>query len=355
MSSTLTALTEATTFATTDEGYAVVSGNSRSYTFSTLGKLFGNGSLPFAVGTITTSQPLTVTQTWTASGVVFDGLKLTVTATAQADQSRGIVSEIAVGPPINVSHFMARNTNALGQTRYRLYNDSGTTATDGATLFLMGSSVGGGYANAFGVWNYENGEIIFASNNTETLRIAANVVSQINSTTAQTFRVYRTFTDSSNYERLALQHGAGYVELAAETAGSGTANINIRLIPAGGGTILMRSTFGIMTGAGVGGTVTQTTSKSTGVTLNKVCGQITMHNAALAANAVVAFDVSNNTIAATDVIIINHSSGGTPSHYAVGIAYVTTGGFGVWVQNQSIASQSDAVVLNFLVIKSVNS
>ena len=60
MSSTLTDLTAATTFATTDLFYALVGGNSRKYTYATLGKLFGNGTLPLAAGTITTSQPLDV-------------------------------------------------------------------------------------------------------------------------------------------------------------------------------------------------------------------------------------------------------------------------------------------------------
>jgi hypothetical protein len=36
---------------------------------------------------------------------------------------------------------------------------------------------------------------------------------------------------------------------------------------------------------GAGGAITQGTSKSTAVTLHKVCGSITMHNAALAAGA----------------------------------------------------------------------
>jgi hypothetical protein len=38
---------------------------------------------------------------------------------------------------------------------------------------------------------------------------------------------------------------------------------------------------------GEGGTVAQATSKATAVTLNKKCGQITMHNASLAADTTV--------------------------------------------------------------------
>ena len=55
------------------------------------------------------------------------------------------------------------------------------------------------------------------------------------------------------------------------------------------------STLGYGTDAG--GTVTQATSKSTAVTLNKPCGQITMNNAALAANTSVAFLFNNSLLA----------------------------------------------------------
>jgi hypothetical protein len=68
---------------------------------------------------------------------------------------------------------------------------------------------------------------------------AANIISHVNSTSAQTLRVYRTFTDSSNYERLALQSGSGYMELAAETAGTGTDDIEIRLTPSGNRGLVM--------------------------------------------------------------------------------------------------------------------
>jgi hypothetical protein len=67
-------------------------------------------------------------------------------------------------------------------------------------------------------------------------------LSMQDSTTAQTFRVYRTFTDSSNYERLVLQTGSGYVELAAETAGTGTDNLNIRLTTTGSGGVIVNGT-----------------------------------------------------------------------------------------------------------------
>lgn len=68
---------------------------------------------------------------------------------------------------------------------------------------------------------------------------AANVISDVNGTTAQTVRLYRTFTDSSNYERLALQSGSGYFQVKGETAGTGTDNISLLLTTSGAGQVVI--------------------------------------------------------------------------------------------------------------------
>jgi hypothetical protein len=123
------------------------------------------------------------------------------------------------------------------------------------------------------------------------------------------------------------------------------------------GTYALRShthdSIGFTTGTGVGGTVTQLTSKATAVTLNKLCGRITMHNAALAAGAEVAFTVNNSTVANTDVVIVCVQSIGTANAYLVSVGAVGAGSFSITVSNASTGSLSQAVVLNFAVIKSV--
>jgi hypothetical protein len=105
---------------------------------------------------------------------------------------------------------------------------------------------------------------------------------------------------------------------------------------------------------GQGGAVTQLTSKATGVTLDKLCGQITTHNAALAAGAEVTFVVTNNTVAATDVPVLAIASGGTAGAYDVIVSAVGAGSFSVTITNLSAGSLSQALVLNFVIIKSVN-
>ncbi len=80
-----------------------------------------------------------------------------------------------------------------------------------------------------------------------------------------------------------------------------------------------------------------------------------MSNAALAAGAEVAFVVTNSTVAATDTVIVNIQSVGTAGSYLVGVAAVGAGSFTVVLSNMSTGSLSQAVVLNFVVIKGVAS
>lgn len=112
-------------------------------------------------------------------------------------------------------------------------------------------------------------------------------------------------------------------------------------------------TAGIGYTTGAGGTVTQATSKSTGVTLNKVTGAITMNNAALAADTTVSFTLTNSAIAATDTIILNHVSGGTAGSYLLN-AQPAAGSASINVRNITAGSLSEAIVIRYTVIKSVS-
>jgi len=99
--------------------------------------------------------------------------------------------------------------------------------------------------------------------------------------------------------------------------------------------------------AGAQGTVTQLTSKSTGVTLNKSAGRITMNNEALAGNTAVSFTLTNNIISANDVIITNVSGGGTAAAYTTYVSSMTTGSAVITLRNLTSGSLSEAVVINF--------
>jgi hypothetical protein len=98
------------------------------------------------------------------------------------------------------------------------------------------------------------------------------------------------------------------------------------------------------------GTVTQLTSKSTGVTLNKSAGQITMNNAELANVTNVTFTLTNSVISAKDVVVLSVSSGATAGAYNCWISGKSTGSCTITLRNLSGGALSEAVVINFVVI-----
>jgi len=98
------------------------------------------------------------------------------------------------------------------------------------------------------------------------------------------------------------------------------------------------------------GTVTQATDKSTGVTLNKSAGRITMNNAALAANTAVSFTLTNSFISANDAIIVNVSGGGTAAAYTTYISSMSAGAAVITLRNLTGGSLSEAVIINFAII-----
>jgi len=102
------------------------------------------------------------------------------------------------------------------------------------------------------------------------------------------------------------------------------------------------------------GAVTQLTDKSTGVTLNKSAGRITMNNAALAGSTAVSFILTNSTISANDTIIVCVSSNTTGSAlgaYTTYVSYLAAGSALITLRNLTTAtSYSEAVIINFCVI-----
>jgi hypothetical protein len=113
------------------------------------------------------------------------------------------------------------------------------------------------------------------------------------------------------------------------------------------GNVLVTNVAGLGYGAGSGGTVTQATSKTTGVTINKPVGQITTAADALGAGSSAAFTVTNSIMSGTDVVIVNSQN----INYSVRISDMASGSFKITIKNESGGSLSQAVVIGFAIIK----
>lgn len=134
-----------------------------------------------------------------------------------------------------------------------------------------------------------------------------------------------------------------------------TTNQNMTLSPDGTGEVVITKPFGYG-GSGTGGTVTQATSRTTGVTLNKLSGQITLFaSTSLAGHASNEFTLTNSYIDATDVVHVCFASGLTGASYGLTVTAVSAGSCKITLSNFSnTATPTDTPVLNFVVIKGVN-
>jgi len=115
------------------------------------------------------------------------------------------------------------------------------------------------------------------------------------------------------------------------------------------GVIASTGTAGVGYATGAGGTVTQGTSRTTGVTINKTSGAITLFSAAGSATAAT-FTVTNSTVAATDVIILNQKSG--TDLYDLMVTSVSAGSFNITFRTTG-GTTTEQPVFNFAVIKGV--
>lgn len=100
--------------------------------------------------------------------------------------------------------------------------------------------------------------------------------------------------------------------------------------------------------AGAGGAVTQGTSRTTGVTIDRPTGAITLFSAA-GSPTPTTFTVTNSTIAATDVVVLSVKSGAI-NNYNFNVSAVAAGSFNItfWAQ---AGTATDAPVVNFVVLK----
>jgi len=87
------------------------------------------------------------------------------------------------------------------------------------------------------------------------------------------------------------------------------------------------------------------------VTLNTIAGQITLNNQNLGAGSHATFVLNNTAIANTDVMIINHVSGGTIGAYTFDVS-CNTANANVTITNRTGGALAEAPVIRFAVIKS---
>lgn len=245
--------------------------------------------------------------------------------------------------------------------------------TNAGSLYMQKTSVAGGGASnlytAGGVFNIgttDAQQLRLKTNNTDRVWIGSTGNVGIG---AENVGTYGKFTLSgTGYQAITVVDSEASGAVGSIVA-NGTFNVNVGSVSnhnldlvvknaprlrmdTVGNSLHVSPTGGLGYGAGAGGSATQTTSKSTTVPLNRPCGLIIMHPEALEAGASVLFTMTNSVISTFDGVIVSQSGYGLNYRTEVASCY---GGTCIFrVTNVSAGSRSEAVELNFQVIKGSN-
>lgn len=101
-------------------------------------------------------------------------------------------------------------------------------------------------------------------------------------------------------------------------------------------------------------TVTQITSRTTGVTVTTKAGTITTATNSLAAEAAAAFVVTCPGVAVGDVVVVSQQSGAVGAMTTVEVVAVAAGSFTLSVMNNNVAAgtaETGAILINYAVIQ----
>lgn len=254
--------------------------------------------------------------------------------------------EITTATVANASERAAATSYAWGQTSTGPIVERRFALTDFMTLnanghYQIGTTTLSWFANAKalqvgngGIWGIE------ATNGNE-IEIGSNYYQSVSGT-------YKySATGKARLIRL-RDSEMGFYRAAAGTAGNTITWLQDITID-DSGNVLVKGVGGLGYGTGAGGAVTQTTSRTTGVTLNKACGAITLVSAA-GSTSWQTFTVTNSLVAATDVIHVCQKSG--TDLYEIHVTNVGAGSFKISFRTTG-GTTTEQPVFNFTVHKAV--
>lgn len=175
--------------------------------------------------TITTSAPiLDLSQTWNNAGTTFTGASINIIDTASNSNS----SAFSVGFGGTAYFKIRKATNGTIESLGDGSGNIGSVAARWGTAWFFTSINAAGDSAIITLGAAQDVKLIRDG--------AANTLAQRNGTTAQTKRVYNTFTDASNYERAVIDWGttANVATIGAEAAGTGVVR-PVKIVGAGVG------------------------------------------------------------------------------------------------------------------------
>lgn len=280
-----------------------------------------------------------------------------------------------------ITHSFASATGTITNGATVTITDAPIVGTNAAitnrfALWLQAGSLGFGASGSIATISSVSGAIILSAAGTNqnialnpigTGTVTTKVSSMTNSIllgvsgTSNTYGILSFNGVATATGMLGIQAGGGSdLNIAYQTPTTGTHRFHInnalvaRVISTGfevtGSMLGISATSGLGYGTGAGGAVTQATSRSTGVTLNTVSGDITLFSAAGSATPTT-ITVTNSAVAATDTISISQKSG-TDIYYLL-VSQVAAGSFKLTFFTTG-GTTTEQPVFHYNVIKGVN-
>ena len=205
----------------------------------------------FDTGSIATSQPLTLTQTWANTATTYTGMRVNVTDSGPSNAA-SLLMDLQVGGVRKLKIDKAGAIYPAGSNTNRITGDSSQIYVGNATQNFQ-SFREPNFVNAANVafaWCDINNS---ASSGTVSLflfRDANNTLAQRNGLNAQESRIYSTYTDAANYERFFIKTNVGSTsatQIGLSAAGTGQ-NRSLEFVA--GGSTRMTLTSGGLVGIG---------------------------------------------------------------------------------------------------------
>jgi hypothetical protein len=200
------------------------------------------------IGTNTPTSKLDISDTWNSAGTTFTGVKLNITDTASSASSLLMDLQVSGVSRFSVKKTGGITTSSLSNTANQssiagvVFGTNGNGPTIHGTNLQIGSSsttmMAGVASNGFHIGPLESPAYLRSD--------ASNILAMRNGTglNPQTFRLYNTYTDTSNYERGFLRWNTNVLQIGAEALGTGT-NRNLEFV-AGGSTRMTINTNGVI-------------------------------------------------------------------------------------------------------------
>lgn len=337
-----------------------------------------------------TTSIRSVTDTWNEGGTTFNAIKMDVTDSASAAASNLIDLQVGSSTKFKVgkdgaitSTSAAADAIAVGPNGATnpCFQVDGSTSSAATGIKVTGAAAAGGVAVVVTSSGTNENATIDAKgsgtltlNGTATGAVVVGSVATVASANASALAVGPNgATNPALKVNGSVSSAATGVEVIGRAAAAGASvavissgtNENLTIDAKGSGTISLNATgtgnvtsprgivstgtAGIGYATGAGGAVEQASSRTTGVTVNKTAGAITLVSAA-GSTSPASFTVTNSTVAATDVVILSQKSG--TDIYDLSVSAVAAGSFRITFNTKS-GTTTEQPVINFAVIKAV--